>query len=172
MLELLFRRVLLYKSFSNTAVSLTTHFQTTGTFDMYTPLANPTQSDQSVSQQALTKSSFLVFPWMYVSYARDRTVKFWDTRTSNPAAVVSLCERAYSMDTRGAMMVVATADRKVGPSNKISRSLVQPCVTSLFNLISGVSEVGIDFLPFCFFFYFVSFFFCRSRFDVSSGAAF
>ena len=44
---------------------------------------------------------------------RDKTVKFWDTRTSTPAAVVTLCERAYSMDTRGAMMVVATADRKV-----------------------------------------------------------
>lgn len=44
---------------------------------------------------------------------RDKTVKFWDTRTSTPAAVVNLCERAYSMDTKGAMMVVATADRKV-----------------------------------------------------------
>lgn len=44
---------------------------------------------------------------------RDRTVKFWDTRTATPAAVVNLSERAYSMDTKGAMMVVATADRKV-----------------------------------------------------------
>lgn len=44
-------------------------------------------------------------------------MKFWDTRTSTPAAVVNLCERAYSMDTRGAMMVVATANRKVGPVN-------------------------------------------------------
>ena len=40
-------------------------------------------------------------------------MKFWDLRTSTPAAVVNLPERAYSMDTRGAMMVVATADKKV-----------------------------------------------------------
>ena len=40
-------------------------------------------------------------------------MKFWDTRTATPAAVVNLSERAYSMDTKGAMMVVATADRKV-----------------------------------------------------------
>lgn len=33
-------------------------------------------------------------------------------RTANPAAVVNLSERAYSMDVKGAMMVVATADRK------------------------------------------------------------
>lgn len=40
-------------------------------------------------------------------------MKFWDTRTPTPAAVVNLSERAYSMDTKGAMMVVATADKKV-----------------------------------------------------------
>lgn len=40
-------------------------------------------------------------------------MKFWDLRTSTPAAVVNLSERAYSMDTKGAMMVVATADKKV-----------------------------------------------------------
>lgn len=52
--------------------------------------------------------------WCLGIDGRDKTVKFWDTRTSTPAAVVNLCERAYSMDTKGAMMVVATADRKVG----------------------------------------------------------
>lgn len=52
----------------------------------------------------------LFFSWID---GRDRTVKFWDTRAPTPAAVVNLCERAYAMDTRGAMMVVATADRKV-----------------------------------------------------------
>ncbi|CBJ31271.1 conserved unknown protein [Ectocarpus siliculosus] len=50
---------------------------------------------------------------LVASASWDRTVKFWDTRTSTPAAVVTLCERAYSMDTKGAMMVVATADRKI-----------------------------------------------------------
>ena len=44
---------------------------------------------------------------------RDRTAKFWDLQSSTPAAVVNLPERAYSMDTRGAMMVVGTADKKV-----------------------------------------------------------
>lgn len=34
-------------------------------------------------------------------------------RTPSPGAVVNLSERAYSMDIRGAMMVVATADKKV-----------------------------------------------------------
>lgn len=56
----------------------------------------------------------------YRADGRDKTVKFWDTRTATPAAVVNLCERAYSMDTKGAMMVVATADRKVG---RFSRSI-------------------------------------------------
>lgn len=60
-------------------------------------------------------SSLLVLPPLgSIDHGRDKTVKFWDTRTATPAAVVNLCERAYSMDTKGAMMVVATADRKVG----------------------------------------------------------
>lgn len=50
---------------------------------------------------------------LIASASWDRTVKFWDMRTANPAAVVNLSERAYSMDVKGAMMVVATADRKV-----------------------------------------------------------
>ena len=68
---------------------------------------------------------------------RDKTVKFWDTRTSTPAAVVNLCERAYSMDTKGAMMVVATADRKV-------RSFFAVCFRGLVWAFSTRSTIYIS----------------------------
>lgn len=71
------------------------------------------------------------------------------------------------------MMVVATADRKVGPSKQINRNLVQPCVIP-FQLGLGVSKVGIDFLPFCVFFLRFVFFFFAARliFDILSSEAF
>jgi len=43
----------------------------------------------------------------------DKTVKYWDLRTSNPQCSVNLPERVYSMDARGQVMAVATAEQHV-----------------------------------------------------------
>ncbi|CAM9781315.1 unnamed protein product [Scytosiphon promiscuus] len=78
-------------------------------------LGQPGTTGQQIGVHDAAVKSVRFIPEMNLvaSASWDRTVKFWDTRTSTPAAVVNLCERAYSMDTRGAMMVVATANRKI-----------------------------------------------------------
>jgi len=43
----------------------------------------------------------------------DKTVKYWDLRTSNPVASVQLPERCYSLDVCYPLMVAATAERHV-----------------------------------------------------------
>ncbi|KDE04671.1 Poly(A)+ RNA export protein [Microbotryum lychnidis-dioicae p1A1 Lamole] len=43
----------------------------------------------------------------------DRTIKYWDLRTPNPVGAVQLAERCYTMDVRGNLMVVGTAERKI-----------------------------------------------------------
>lgn len=70
-----------------------------------------------VHDAAVSSVRFIQELSLVASASWDRTVKFWDTRTATPAAVVNLSERAYSMDTKGAMMVVATADRKISVYN-------------------------------------------------------
>ena len=48
-----------------------------------------------------------------VTSSWDRTVKYWDGKTPNPSAVLQLPERAYCMDVRYPLLVVACADRKM-----------------------------------------------------------
>jgi len=48
-----------------------------------------------------------------VTSSWDKTVKYWDGKSSTPRAVLQLPERAYCMDIRYPLMVVATADRKL-----------------------------------------------------------
>lgn len=43
----------------------------------------------------------------------DKTVQYWDTRSPTPSLKVSLPERAYAMDVRYPLMVVATAERHI-----------------------------------------------------------
>ncbi|CAK5279250.1 unnamed protein product [Mycena citricolor] len=43
----------------------------------------------------------------------DKTVKYWDLRSSNPVATVQLAERCYSMDVQYPLMVVGTAERHI-----------------------------------------------------------
>lgn len=43
----------------------------------------------------------------------DKTIKYWDLRTSNPVASVQLPERCYTMDVQYPLMVVGTADRDI-----------------------------------------------------------
>jgi len=48
-----------------------------------------------------------------ISGSWDKTVKYWDMRTSNPPISLDVKERVYAMDMKGALLVVAIADRNV-----------------------------------------------------------
>jgi mRNA export factor len=48
-----------------------------------------------------------------ISGSWDKTLKYWDLRQSQPAAVISLPERCYSMDVAGSLLVAACAERHV-----------------------------------------------------------
>jgi mRNA export factor len=55
----------------------------------------------------LTKSNLLV------SGGWDRQLKFWDARQPNPAGILEMPERVYSLDARDNLLVVATANRHI-----------------------------------------------------------
>lgn len=44
----------------------------------------------------------------------DRNVRYWDLRSPTPALSVAMPERVYAVDVKHPVMVVATADKKVG----------------------------------------------------------
>lgn len=44
----------------------------------------------------------------------DNVVRFWDCRAPKPGAEVALPDRCYGMDARYPLLVVATAERKIG----------------------------------------------------------
>jgi len=48
-----------------------------------------------------------------VTASWDKTIKYWDGKSQQPAATLTLPERAYCTDVRYPLMVVATADRKL-----------------------------------------------------------
>ena len=50
---------------------------------------------------------------MLVTGSWDKTVKYWDLRQAQPAITLNLQDRVYSMDLRGEMLIVGTADRYV-----------------------------------------------------------
>lgn len=43
----------------------------------------------------------------------DKTLKYWDLRSSQPIATVQLPERCYSMDVSKSLLAVATAERNI-----------------------------------------------------------
>ncbi|EAU85308.2 polyA+ RNA export [Coprinopsis cinerea okayama7 len=43
----------------------------------------------------------------------DKTIKYWDLRTPNPVATVTLPERCYTFDIQFPLMVVGTAERRI-----------------------------------------------------------
>lgn len=47
----------------------------------------------------------------------DKTIKYWDLRSPNPVGTAQLPERCYAMDTKGDLLVAATADRHVAIFN-------------------------------------------------------
>lgn len=54
---------------------------------------------------------------MLVTGSWDKTIKFWDLRQSQAAATVTCQERVYTMDVKGALLVVGTADRYINVIN-------------------------------------------------------
>jgi mRNA export factor len=64
--------------------------------------------DTPVKAVGFLRSSNLV-----VSGGWDRKLKFWDTRSPNPAGVLDLPERVYDLDVRDNLLVVATAGRHI-----------------------------------------------------------
>lgn len=74
----------------------------------------PAQAVQIGAHDAPVKSvGFLSASNIVVSGSWDRTLKFWDMRTPNPAATFDMPERVYAMDVRDGLMVVATAARHI-----------------------------------------------------------
>lgn len=47
----------------------------------------------------------------------DKTIKYWDLRSSTPAATLVCSERVYSMDAKGQSLMAVCADRKVHAVN-------------------------------------------------------
>ncbi|KXJ87609.1 WD40-repeat-containing domain protein [Microdochium bolleyi] len=54
---------------------------------------------------------------MLVTGSWDKTVKYWDLRTSNAVGTVQCQERVYSMDVRNSLLVIGTADRYINVVN-------------------------------------------------------
>lgn len=50
---------------------------------------------------------------MLVTGSWDKTIKYWDLRQSQPAGSVQCQERVYTMDVKGPLCVVGTADRYI-----------------------------------------------------------
>mmetsp|Transcript_3188 Transcript_3188/g.3620 ORF Transcript_3188/g.3620 Transcript_3188/m.3620 type:complete len:360 (+) Transcript_3188:29-1108(+) len=64
--------------------------------------------DKPIQSVGFLKNSNLV-----VSGGWDAKLKFWDTRSPNPAGEFQLPERIHAMDVQGGLMVVATANRQL-----------------------------------------------------------
>ncbi|KAH9906926.1 Poly(A)+ RNA export protein [Xylariomycetidae sp. FL2044] len=54
---------------------------------------------------------------MLVTGSWDKTIKYWDLRSSNPVGQIECQERIYSMDVRNSLLVVGTADRYINVVN-------------------------------------------------------
>lgn len=91
---------------------------------------------------------------MLVTGSWDKTIKYWDLRSSNPAASVTCQERVYAMDVREKLLVVGTADRYLNVINlneptKFYKPLQSPLkwqtrVVSCFNDSSGFAVGSIE----------------------------
>jgi mRNA export factor len=54
---------------------------------------------------------------MLVTGSWDKTVKYWDLRQSTAVATIQCQERVYSLDVKGALLVIGTADRYINVVN-------------------------------------------------------
>ena len=84
----------------------------------------------------------------------DKTIKYWDLRSSSPIASVTCQDRVYSMDNKDSLLVVATADRYVNVINlhkpsEFYKTLQSPLkwqtrVVSCFNDAQGFAVGSIE----------------------------
>jgi mRNA export factor len=91
---------------------------------------------------------------MLVTGSWDKTVKYWDLRSSNPVGSVTCQERVYSMDVRNSLLVIGTADRYINVVNlqdpmKFYKTLQSPLkwqtrVVSCFTDASGFAIGSIE----------------------------
>lgn len=54
---------------------------------------------------------------MVVTGSWDKTIKYWDLRSPNPAGSIQCQERVYTMDVRDNLLVIGTADRYINVVN-------------------------------------------------------
>lgn len=50
---------------------------------------------------------------MVITGSWDKTVKYWDMRTSTPACTIQCQDRVYAMDVKDRLVVVGTAERHI-----------------------------------------------------------
>ncbi|KAK1219381.1 RNA export factor gle2 [Marasmius sp. AFHP31] len=60
----------------------------------------------------------------------DKTIKYWDLRTPQPVASVTLPERCYTMDVQYPLMVVGTAERHIQIFNLTNPTSAYKTITS------------------------------------------
>ncbi|GAA6038993.1 hypothetical protein JCM8097_000145 [Rhodosporidiobolus ruineniae] len=60
----------------------------------------------------------------------DKTLRYWDMRSSTPVAQVQLPERCYSMDSRSSLLVVGTAERHIQIFNLNNPTVPYKAITS------------------------------------------
>ncbi|KAJ7841339.1 Poly(A)+ RNA export protein [Mycena olivaceomarginata] len=68
----------------------------------------------------------------------DKTIKYWDLRSSAPIATVQLPERCYSMDVQYPFLVVGTAERHIQVYNLTNPTTVYKSVASPLKLQTRV----------------------------------
>ena len=91
---------------------------------------------------------------MLVTGSWDKTIKYWDLRSSTPVGSVQCQERVYTMDVRNSLLVVGTADRYINVVNladpmKFYKTLQSPLkwqtrVVSCFTDSSGFAIGSIE----------------------------
>ncbi|KAF8183986.1 WD40-repeat-containing domain protein [Pholiota molesta] len=77
-------------------------------------------ADNAATQVAQHDAPIKVVKWVDTPQAGilatgswDKTIKYWDLRTANPVATVTLPERCYTFDIQYPLMVVGTAERHI-----------------------------------------------------------
>jgi mRNA export factor len=91
---------------------------------------------------------------MIVTGSWDKTIKYWDTRQSQPVASVQCQERVYTLDVKKNLLVVGTADRYINvinlsEPNKFYKTLQSPLkwqtrVVSCFSDATGFAVGSIE----------------------------
>lgn len=84
-----------------------------------------------------------------VTASWDKTIKYWDGKSSSPAATLTLPERAYATDVRYPLMVVATADKKMVVVNLTNPQTIFTSIASPLKLQSRCVACFPDQQGFC-----------------------